>query len=395
VDAVAPETSIEAAPAALTNSRTATFSFSSPDGGAHFECRHHPAGASPPDFAACSSPVTLEALGDGGHVFEVRAVDPAGNHGSPAGRTFTVDATAPETAIGSGPSGPTNDATPSFGFAGSEPAGFQCRHYRVGDTPPAFALCGSPHALGPLGDGSYVFEVAAIDAAGNSDGSPAVRSFRVDTTPPRTEITGGPGDTTAANAVFFFSAPGAVSFSCRLDDGAWRPCDSPHSYSGLSLGQHRFEVMAVDEAGNQDPTPAAHGWQVLRPGLVIPAALKQATALAMELVQLRKALSRVRLRVLRRRRAVTLKRFDALTGGTVEIRARARVRRKGARRWITFLVGTRDIPRAGRYPVRVRVTRKGRRIVRGRRTLPVELRLSFTDLAGRSLWATTKLTMKR
>ena len=153
--------------------------------------------------------------------------------------------------------------------------------------------------------------------------------------------------------------------------------------------------MAVDAAGNQDPTPASHAWQVLRPGLVIPGAVEQATALAKELVQMRRALARIRLRTLARRRTVLFRTYDALTAGTVEVRARARVRQGGRRRWIRVLAGERDVPGAGRHRVRAKVTKKARRLARGRKTLPLELRLSFTDRAGRSLWATTKLTLKR
>jgi hypothetical protein len=324
-----------------------------------------------------------------GSVARIRVYDGALT-AAEVGALDRVDAVAPDTAIDAGPSGPTNDATPDFAFSGTEPGGFECWVHSPGDAAPAFAPCPSPHTLGPLGDGEYVFEVAALDFAGNRDGSSATRSFVVDTIPPRTVITGGPGDTTAANAVFFFSAGGAASFSCSLDGEAWRPCDSPQSYSGLSLGPHRFEVRGVDEAGNGDPSPAAHAWQVLRPGLVIPGTLKQATVLARELVQMRRALSRVRLRTLRRRRSLTLRGFDALTGGTVEVRARARGRRR-----VAVLAGERELPRAGRYAVRTKVTRKGRRLARRREKLAMELRLSFTDLAGRSLWASTEVTLRR
>jgi hypothetical protein len=134
---------------------------------------------------------------------------------------------------------------------------------------------------------------------------------------------------------------------------------------------------------------------VLKPGLVIPAAVKQATALARELVQIRRALARLRLRDLARRRSVVFRSFDALTAGTVEVRARARVRQGGKRRWVGTLKGRRKVPEAGRHPVRAAVTKKGRRLARRRQRLPLELRLSFTDLAGRSLWATSKLTLKR
>jgi hypothetical protein len=288
-----------------------------------------------------------------------------------------------------------------FTFSSPDPlASFECRFPPILPGPD-FTSCPSRLSLKdgeyaiPLEEGDYLVEVRAVDAAGNEDPSPATQSFTVDTVPPETQITGGPGDTTDATAVFRFSAPGAVSTSCRLDGGAWDPCGSPQTYSGLSLGGHRFEVTATDAAGNQDPTPAEHAWQVLRPGLVIPGTAKLATALARELVQIRRALSKMRLRALARRRTILFKTFDALTAGTVEIRARARVRQGARRRWIATLKGKREVPGAGRHRVRAKVTNKGRRLARRRRSLPLELRLSFTDRAGRSLWATSKLTLRR
>jgi hypothetical protein len=216
-----------------------------------------------------------------------------------------------------------------------------------------------------------------------------------DTQPPDTTITGGPGDTTDTTAVFSFSADDAVGFSCRLDGGPWTPCGSPQTYGGLALGPHRFEVTAVDAAGNQDPTPAEHAWQVLRPGLVIPGTARQAVALARELVQMRRALAKIRLRRLARRRAVVFRTFDALTAGTVAVRARTRVRRGRARRWVRVIAGRREVPGAGRHRVRAKVTKRGRGLARSRRRLPLELRLSFTDLAGRALWATSTVTLRR
>jgi hypothetical protein len=312
-------------------------------------------------------------------------------------------AAAPDTTIDSGPAGPTNDTTPEFTFSSDDPlAGFECRDQPAGGPEGVFVDCSSPWTVGedaeyaiPLADGDYVFEVRAV-SAGIPDDTPATRRFTVDTVPPQTTITGGPGDTTDASAVLLFDAPGAVGFSCRIDGGPWSPCGSPQTYRGLGLGRHRFEVMAADAAGNQDPTPAEHAWEVLRPGLVIPGTVKLATALARELVQLRRALARIRLRALARRQTILFRTFDALTAGTVEIKARTRIRqRPGRRRWVQILAGTREVPGAGRHRVRAKVTRKARRLARRRQTLPVELRLSFTDLARRSLWATTKLTLRR
>jgi hypothetical protein len=46
----------------------------------------------------------------------------------------------------------------------------------------AFAGCTSPFTGNQLPDGTHVFEVRAIDEAGNPDASPASRSFDIDTT---------------------------------------------------------------------------------------------------------------------------------------------------------------------------------------------------------------------
>jgi hypothetical protein len=395
---IAPETIIESGPEGPIAERTATFTFTSttPPNETTFECWHVRPGGAREAIDPCVTSVTLSGLEEGTHTFEVTAVHATdGRDGTPAMRTFTVDTTSPETTIASGPPALSNDATPEFAFTSSEGGRPECRLHRAGEPAPAFALCNSPYAPAAIADGDYVFEVIAVDLAGNRESEPARHLFSVDTTPPQTEITGGPGDTTASNAVLLFSAPGATSISCRLDGGAWHPCQSPHTYSGLNLGGHTFEVTAVDAAGNTDPTPAHHAWQVLKPGLVIPNAVRQATALAREMVQIRRALAKLRLRALARRRTVLFRSFDALTAGTVEVTARARVRQSGKRRWVGTLRGTRKVPETGRHRVRATVTKKGRRLARRRQKLLLELRLSFTDLAGRSLWATSELTLKR
>ncbi len=111
-----PETTIDSGPTGTTNDPTPSFSFSSSEAGSSFECRVD-AGA----FAACSSPQTTAPLADGAHTLRVRAIDPAGNvDPTPASRTFTVDATPPQTTIDSGPTANTNDPTPSFSFSSSE-----------------------------------------------------------------------------------------------------------------------------------------------------------------------------------------------------------------------------------------------------------------------------------
>ncbi len=103
------------------------------------------------------------------------------------------DTTPPDTVIDSGPSGTISTASASFSFHGApaaDTAKLQCRLDGA-----AYADCTSPLALTGLADGVHVFRVRAEDAAGNRDGTPAVRGFVVDTTPG--EPTGPGADETA------------------------------------------------------------------------------------------------------------------------------------------------------------------------------------------------------
>jgi hypothetical protein len=264
-DTTAPDTTITATPAALSNSTSATFGFAgsddvSPQSAIVFQCRLD--SQAPGAFAACSSPRNYSGLSQGSHTFEVRATDAAGNtDATPASYTWTVDTVAPQATITSGPSGLTNDSTPTFGFSSEAGASFQCRV----DTA-AFAACSSPHTTGALSDGAHTFEVRVTDAAGNT-GAAASRAFTVDTAAPQTTISSAPpATTTSTSASFGFSSndSGAI-FECSLDGAAFAACTSPRAYSGLAVGTHQFSVRARDAAGNLDATPATYSWTITAP----------------------------------------------------------------------------------------------------------------------------------
>jgi subtilisin family serine protease len=90
-DTTPPETTIDSGPSGTATSGSASFGFSSSEGGSKFECRLD--GGS---WGACTSPKDYTSLSNGNHTFDVRATDPAGNIDStPASRTWTVDTTAP------------------------------------------------------------------------------------------------------------------------------------------------------------------------------------------------------------------------------------------------------------------------------------------------------------
>jgi hypothetical protein len=241
-----PETLIDAGPKGFVPSADARFEFRASDEGSTFRCRFDSGG-----WETCSSPKSFPDLTDGEHQFEVEATDPVGDvDPSPARRTWTVDTVAPDTTINVSPANPTNDATPMFTFSTSEPgSSFECRI----DAGP-FVGCGgagSSYTAAPLGNGPHSFAVRARDRAGNVDASPATSSFTVDTTPPQASIGSGPGTVTIPQASYSFTSSEASStFQCRLNNDSWAGCSSTKVYSGFSPGDHRFQVRAIDRAGN-------------------------------------------------------------------------------------------------------------------------------------------------
>ena len=227
--------------------------FSSDDAGATFECKLDAA-----EFAACTSPAT-PALPDGEHTFSVRAVDAAGNRDqTPETRTFVVDSTAPETGFVGSPAALTADATPTFEFASSPPgATFECQ-VDEGE----WVACVSPRTIDALADGLHLFAVRAIH--GPTDPTPAVHSFRVDTTAPVTTIASDPsGPFHSGPIAFSVGADEDATFECALDGGAFGSCATTYRAENLSLGEHVYRARATDQAGNADDTPAERTFVVV------------------------------------------------------------------------------------------------------------------------------------
>jgi hypothetical protein len=266
-DATPPETSIDSGPSGLIADATPTWTFSS-EPGATFECRIDAGG-----FAPCSSPFTSPApLADGQHTFRVRALDdsPAQNADpTPATRTVTVDTTAPQTTIGSGPSGPTRDATPTFAFTAGEPGStFQCR-VDAG----AWIACASPRTIAKLADGAHAFRVRAKDAAGNVDSTPAQRLIKVDTRRPSSKAAAPTTTHSSTIAVTYTASDQAPSSGiARVELWAHRPGQTGYSKVATDVtptttrafsykpsagaGTYRFYTRTKDKAGNYEAPPA-------------------------------------------------------------------------------------------------------------------------------------------
>ncbi|MGH3340382.1 MAG: hypothetical protein ACRDPL_16355, partial [Propionibacteriaceae bacterium] len=255
VDGTAPETTIDSGPPVVTNSTSASFSFSSSETGSTFQCSLDGAA-----YTACTSPESY-TVGAGAHTFEVRATDPAGNTDESAdSHTWTVDVSAPQTTINSGPPAAANATSASFMFSSNEAgSSFQCSLDGA-----AYTACTSPESYTALGAGTHTFEVRATDPAGNTDATPDSHNWTVDLTAPETTINSGPpAVTNSTSASFTFSSnESGSSFQCSLDSAPFTTCTSPTNYTALSAGAHTFEVRATDPAGNTDATPDSHSWTV-------------------------------------------------------------------------------------------------------------------------------------
>lgn len=77
------------------------------------------------------------------------------------------------------------------------------------------------------------------------------------------EITGGPATPTeATEATFTFTTSGPVqSITCQVDDLLAEVCTSPHTVTGLGVGDHTF---TIDVVGGGDSATASYPWQVVQ-----------------------------------------------------------------------------------------------------------------------------------
>jgi hypothetical protein len=183
IDTTAPVATIDAAPDAASTSPAAHFAFSSSESGSTFVCALD-GGV----FATCSTQMDYSGLADGLHTFQVEAIDPAGNIGSPSLYSWTIASLVITTKP------PPDDVTPpapvgrvvahiAYGAASlfwQDPGDLDFDHVIVskasgrGDKWAAvYTGPGTSYMDKPLNNGiNYRYKVITYDHAGNA--SPAV-----------------------------------------------------------------------------------------------------------------------------------------------------------------------------------------------------------------------------
>jgi hypothetical protein len=169
---------------------------------------------------------------------------------------FTVDSQAPDTFIDSAtPPSPTNNGIRNLTFHGEDPAPgtevtLECRL----DGGAWFtAGCDGDYTTANLPEGNHTFDVRAIDAAGNVDPTPATSTWMIDQTKPDISLT-----KPAMRERFTLDQHVPSVFNCSDPLAGGPPpvasgiqtCSGPSTVDTSQLGNFRFVVDAVDNAGN-------------------------------------------------------------------------------------------------------------------------------------------------
>lgn len=207
--------------------------------------------------------VPLEGLSDGPHSLRVRAVDYQGRPDSePATFGWTVDTTPPATRLERVPLPNQSPAEAEFVWSCEDTTPCSYR-YRLDGAEWVESGVGSVR-LQALMPGLHTFSVAAIDAAGNIDPSPATHAWEVDTATPVTTIAQGPykySSERSAHFEFITSRKGC-SLQYSLDGITYRPASHSLGMYDLPDGQHTLRVYATDAHGQVEPSPSVYTWVV-------------------------------------------------------------------------------------------------------------------------------------
>ncbi|CAM3661162.1 Ig-like domain-containing protein [Nocardioides zeicaulis] len=175
---------------------------------------------------------------------------------------FPIGVTPPDTSITTGPVARSASSSPAFTYSTSstEHRRFECRVTLQGQQPAGFATCpDAGTSFSGLADGTWTFEVRAVDAFYSTDASPASQVFTVDTTGPSTSLLTVPAVLgNDASPSFTWDSPDAdaASSECHLDrpdsgePSPWWDCADADDLGPLGDGDWTFSVRTTDDLGN-------------------------------------------------------------------------------------------------------------------------------------------------
>lgn len=167
-----PDTFLNSTPLPTDDRTMATFSFSSDQPSATFECKLD----AEPGFTACTTPKSYSALGDGAHTFSVRAVLSGTPDPSPTTFNWTIDTSAPDTVITEAPASSSTSTMAVFSFTSPDTVA-DLNRFECSVDGAAFATCGSPFTVYVVNSVVHVFRVRAVNNSNVADPVPASFSW--------------------------------------------------------------------------------------------------------------------------------------------------------------------------------------------------------------------------
>lgn len=195
-------------------------------------------------FQTVTSPWTLPTLSEGSHTVTCHYVSATNVNGPDSTYTVVIDTTAPSAVVITGPSGLTNDNTPTYTLTGGTGGSFQCKVDGG-----SFAAAASPYTTAALSEGAHTITCRAVDATGNTTAEVS-KSITVDTQAPTVTITDGTPRWDGKHDFTFTSNEAGTVFQCKVDGGSYATVTSPYTTAVLSNGSHTFTCIGTDAAGN-------------------------------------------------------------------------------------------------------------------------------------------------
>jgi subtilisin-like proprotein convertase family protein len=208
----------------------------------------------------------------------------------------------------------------------------------------------------------------------------------IDTTPPDTTITAAPTNPTTSTfaQLSFGSNDAGATFECRLDGAAYEPCAATTAFGGLTLGTHAVSARAIDGSDNEDPSPATYSWLIESESGPEPGGLPPPAAsfvLAPTEARLADALAG-------RYSVLAACASACRASASISLASRTARRLDLGRRAVTLGSAAKRRGSSGTAKVSVRLSRRARAALRGRKLTNATLKVTLTE-------ASAKLTINR